>query len=274
LFEILPKKVCVSLHDLGKCISTLSAEGILDLSDEEAKIYAFQNELIRKTLMEFVLPSDADIIHKNTAHAFERLFKGSLRPHYASLSYHYAMSPIEERGKAFKYTVNAADQQIGIGNFQAGYSYLEYAASFVKYDTEMNILSKVTVAAFFDLKLQQKSKSTDALFTIEDVCHFEDMNDKFSNAVTTGIINGSVILQSGSFDHQFDPIGSLSSIDSQLETHVDGSSGSLSDKPSPIQRSKSAYNAKLLKMPSYSANHVVHHKSKTSKACCHSCVMS
>jgi hypothetical protein len=284
LFRVLPAKVCVSLHDLGKCLDRLSSEGVMDLIDDTANIYSFQNDLIRKTLMDYVLPSDADKIHHNVACALEALFSDNLRPHYSSLSYHYAMSPVSERGSAFKYTLKAADQQIGNGDFHAGYLYLEYAASFVKYDSEMIILSQVTDTALFDLKKQKKAQGSKGFTVVagdttvldEDVINYENMSKQFEIATSQAWLNGATILRSGSCE--LAPISGHTSLPS-LQKSADSGSGSEHDslQTSPkheqkIIRTNSAGKAKLLKMPSYSAKHPVRANrswvSKQQESCC------
>ena len=240
LYEILPSKVCVSLHDLEKRISTLAAEGIVDLIDEESNIYAFQNDLIRKKLMEYVLPSDADKIHRNIARAIEKLFEDQLSNHCASLSYHYAMSPSSDRHLAFKYTVEAADQQIGMGNSKAACLYLLYAATFVKYDAEMKILSSVALAAVFDLKQQKSSGNTSCTVTDEDIVGFQDMQEAFNEAVISGTFNGAKILPSASEDIEEKCTNKISSSEAK---HV------------PLPRGVSAHHARTLKMPENAAAH-------------------
>lgn len=270
LYEILPDKVCTSLHDLVQCVNTLSASGILDLVDDESNIYAFQNDLIRITLREYVLPSDADKIHNNVAKSLEKLFQNDLRIIYSSLSYHYAMSPATERGHAFEYTIKAADQQIGNGNFHAGYLYLEYAASFVKYDTEMAILSQVTETALFDLREQKNSKNIPTTVTDDDIAHFEAMSTKFTAAIASSKFNGAVILHSSSFEY-IPRVGSVDSHSSQNNLNLSQPSA---DTPSrkKVTRSTSARNATFLKMPSYSAKQHALHKRK--KSMCSSCSIS
>ena len=269
LSEVIPARVCTSFHDLLQCASALSNEGILDLIDEEQHIYAFQNDLIRKTLREYVLPSDADIIHKLVAQTIEKLFHNQLRLFFASLSYHYAMSPATERGHAFKYTLNAADQQIGNGNFRAGYLYLEYAASFVKYDTEMAILFQVTETALYDSKQQKKIKSSSTTtVTDEDVAYFEKMSVKFRAAISQSNLNGAEILHSNSYQYIAN-VGSIDSHPSQNSLQLSNLSSMTpsAKKEKKLTSSKSARNAQFLKMPSYSAKHAVHSGRKSRSKC-------
>jgi hypothetical protein len=279
LFQILPSKVCVSMNDLTRCVTTLTTEGILDLINADESVYSFQNEKIRNTLMNFVLPSDADRIHCDIARSYEKLFESDLRPHFPSLSYHYAMSPVAERGNAFKYTVNAADQQIGNGNFQAGYLYLEYAASFVKYDMEMKILSHVTETALYDLKqqkkLQKKLKDDVAgrtIITEDDLVNFEDMNDKFKVALTALELNSAKILVVGSYDGLAASLSTDSNCEKAYSDAVfmavkDKQLDKKKKKKKHIARRISAKDAKFLKMPSYSAKHPQNRKNRI-MACC------
>jgi len=262
LFEILPSTVCVSINDLTKSLDSLNSKGILDMIEAHDKIYAFQNEQIRHTLMNFVLPSDADKIHCDIARAFEKLFEEDLRPHYSSLSYHYAMSHSSERGNAFKYTVNAADQQVGNGNFQAGYLYLEYAASFVKYDTEMLILYQVTETALFDLNQQSKNGLHEkSMITGDTVADFEEMKNKFYKASSENELNGATILHTGSYNDDADQSPAAINIEkfrvAALAASSDDKNKETRDMKNTLKKWSSAKNAKFLRMPSYSAKH--HH---------------
>lgn len=270
LFEILPSTVCVSINDLSKSLDSLNANGIVDLIEVHDSIYAFQNEQIRQTLTNLVLPSDADNIHYDIAKAFEKLFVEDLRPHYPSLSYHYAMSHLSERGNAFKYTVNAADQQIGNGNFQAGYLYLEYAASFVKYDTEMAILYQVTEIALFDLNQQSKRDLHDNLVVNGDiVANFEDMKNKFCEATSENDLNGATILHAGSYsdgvDNSSTPINMGKLRTEPCAVRGNNQNREIKNMKNELKKWSSAKNAKYLRMPSYSAKH--HHNKGQRKTC-------
>jgi len=240
LFEILPEKLRLSRHDLCKSLEKLADDGILALIQDSPTMYEFQNELIRRTLYNFVMPSDAMLIHKSVAEALEKLFSADLHSYYSSLSYHYAMSPDTERSNAFQYTMMSADQQFGNGNFVAGYLYLQYAESFVKYDTELDILSQVTDTALHDMETMSSKKRKIVPFTMEDVQNFKSLSALLASAKKSKILNNNILQRSSSLS---DPKHSIDNSSSEDVKFV----------RKEVRRNESARAAKLLKMPSYSA---------------------
>eukprot|EP00602_Paraphysomonas_sp_CaronLab_P006171 CAMPEP_0185021234 /NCGR_PEP_ID=MMETSP1103-20130426/3914_1 /TAXON_ID=36769 /ORGANISM="Paraphysomonas bandaiensis, Strain Caron Lab Isolate" /LENGTH=1311 /DNA_ID=CAMNT_0027552633 /DNA_START=35 /DNA_END=3970 /DNA_ORIENTATION=- len=247
LLEVVPKK----LHDaksLQCSLQALTEGGIVVQISEQPLVYTFQNELIRKTLYDFVLPSEAAVIHTNVAHAIEKIFESNLRSYYPSLSYHFAMGA-NCRGQAFKYIIKAADQSIAHGSFSTGLLYLLHAESMVKYDTELNILLNVAETAIYDMspknslkkKFLQMNKnssfSAPPPFTADDLQSYEKLVADLSAAHESGQLNGQKIIKAKSRTSFMLPADDDSSSRRAASlTPTDGS-------------------AQLLSLPSYSAKH-------------------
>jgi class 3 adenylate cyclase len=272
LFQILPQKF-QNREKIVRSLQSLSEEGVVVLISEEPLVYSFQNELIRKTLYDFVLPrlsfsltisstdtsSEAAAVHASIGSAIERIFSSNLRPYYprfvsslalsptsCSLSYHYAMG-INCRSQAFKYTVKAADQAISSGNFGTGFLYLQYAQSMLKYDSELVILLRVAETALFDMSpkytllkrfLQAPDKLSTPPFTPEDVGNYEILVNDLAEAETTMKLFGVDIIQTKSRSGTIHPI-------IVLDTDAD-------EERKPPSESNGAI---LLALPSYSARH-------------------
>lgn len=69
---------------LNEILAQLEKHGFIECIEEapEARIYAFQNEMLQKTLYEMILPSDAAEIHLDLAVFMEGEYRANLRLHY------------------------------------------------------------------------------------------------------------------------------------------------------------------------------------------------
>jgi len=151
LKAILPHSVIDDESDLATSLHTLSEEGIIFLIASDPPVYAFHNEIIRNTLYDFVLPSEAAVVHQYIAQTMERMFRADLTPYFAFLSYHFAMSPAEMKPHAFYYIIRSADLELASADFSMAYTYLQYALTFMEYQIELEVISKVTDGAMSDI---------------------------------------------------------------------------------------------------------------------------
>jgi class 3 adenylate cyclase len=199
------------LDHLEASLRILSEEGILYRipSHDGCAVFEFQNELIRRTLYDTVLPSEAARIHRSIAEAIETQFKGRLEPQYAILSYHYAMCDEDAAGPTLQYTVMAAEQSFGYGDCATGLTYLRHASTLVKNESQvrtvleaaevalqdMNPRSSLTIAAHFSkLKAFAGSHPVPAPFTSEDHSGLELFVSELRRAHKLKVLNGHAIV--------------------------------------------------------------------------------
>ena len=198
LKAILPDSVIQDESDLSTSLHTLSEEGIIYLIASSPPIYAFHNEIIRTTLYDFVLPSEASVIHQKIAQTVERMYKDNLAPYYAFLSYHYAMSPSEMQPYAFFYTVQSAELELKGADFQMSYTYLQYAMTFMQFQNELEVLSSIVDGALNDMtQIQNGNDGQDISISEETQSNFVKLKSNLKSAIKNKKINGLEMKQSG-----------------------------------------------------------------------------
>ena len=265
LAEILPDEFN-GCDQLPSHLDILAGEGVVARISDRPRVYVFQNELIRQTLYDLFLPSEATVIHKRIAQAMEECCKDTIRSYYACLSYHYAMAE-GCRSSAFRFTVKTADQAISQGSFSKGLTYLDHAASFLEYESELIVLLKVAEMANFDMSPKStlmtrfahlasmgKKRPLNPPFTSEDIATCEVLINDYENALETMRLYGTSVLP-GEPDNT-EPSSSFEDCeDDQKEPH--------SRKPSVVRWRQS-----MVSLPSYTAQQL-----RTRDNCVPGCVM-
>jgi hypothetical protein len=198
LRAILPASVIDDESDLAASLHTLSEEGIIFLIAAKPPVYAFHNEIIRTTLYDFVLPSEASLVHQRIAQTMETMYRDDLAPYYAFLSYHFAMSPAEMKPRAFFYTVRSADLELSGADFAMSYMYLQYALTFMEFQNEIEVISKVVEGALADMLLYQSKLSAGGdPFPEEVLANFTKLKADLKAGIKAKKFNGAAMKQSG-----------------------------------------------------------------------------
>jgi class 3 adenylate cyclase len=238
LKAILPESVIDDESDLQSSLHTLSEEGIIFLIASKPPVYAFHNEIIRNTLYDFVLPSEAAVVHQKIAQTMEKMFKNELTPYYAFLSYHYAMSPVEMKPYAFYYIIRSVDLELSSADFTMAYTYLQYALTFMEYQIELEVISKVTDSAVADIMNYRGSTDSNGV-TEEEFKNYTKLKLDFRSALKShkfgGVemkSGGDVSIYDEEFLHTIKASASMSSVAaSSLGGDDDSVSGSAKTPP-------------------------------------------
>jgi hypothetical protein len=168
----------------------------------------------------------------------EKMFKNELTPYYAFLSYHYAMSPVEMKPYAFYYIIRSVDLELSSADFTMAYTYLQYALTFMEYQIELEVISKVTDSAVADIMNYRGSTDSNGV-TEEEFKNYTKLKLDFRSALKShkfgGVemkSGGDVSIYDEEFLHTIKASASMSSVAaSSLGGDDDSVSGSAKTPP-------------------------------------------
>jgi len=139
--KLLTRLVPPQLRDtLDYNLRLICENGLLMCASRASSLYAFQNEIVRKSIYDLIPPSLAAQLHLELAEYIESFNASNVEPHYVSLAHHYG-SAVAARAHygaagssistAFYYTWRSMQKAVTVGNFTSALAFGQTARQYL-----------------------------------------------------------------------------------------------------------------------------------------------